>query len=319
MCVIAIKCKGVKMPDESTLKTMWTNNPHGAGLMYARDGRVYIEKGYMDWTSFFERVKTLGDVTDEAVIMHFRIATHGSVIPGNTHPFPVSRDVIALTKLRGSCKVGVAHNGIIPIEPRAGISDTMEYIATRLAPRAEEDPDWYKSEDVLMEIGREIKSKLAVLDGDGFISYYGNFITEKDGMIYSNDSYLPRVYTRYIYRDASPLWYGEDFDEFDDYKDSGAPWDTGNPSVMLCPLSDVKVKWQYRDKRLARIDKENLWVDRVGHAYVIDYDYAVAYEVVTKMLTAIKSKRDLFKVRDGVEFELAGSISVKNYLKEVSA
>ena len=64
MCVIAIKRAGIKMPDENTLKTMWTNNPHGAGIMYARGGKVYIDKGYMDWTSFIGRIESLGDVTE---------------------------------------------------------------------------------------------------------------------------------------------------------------------------------------------------------------------------------------------------------------
>jgi len=304
MCVIAIKKQGVEMPNEQTLKTMWTNNPHGAGIMYARDGHVYIDKGYMDWTSFSERIKSLGDLTDTSVVMHFRIATHGGVIPGNTHPFPVSRNVIALTKLRGSCKVGVAHNGIIScVEPRKGISDTMEYIATKLAPRAEEDPDWYKDEKVLEEIGHEIKSKLAALDGDGVISYYGDFIEEADGMIYSNDSYKPRVYAKYTYRDAAPYTYSKNTRRL--------PWDTGRESAWLMPLCDIPVEWDFRDPKLRNIDVDDLWVDHFGALYVIDYDLALAYRLKGKNApTLVRSVyfEDLFDWEDSIRFEIAGDV-----------
>lgn len=305
MCIIAIKCKGVEMPSEQTLKTMWTNNPHGAGLMYTRDGRVYIDKGYMDWTSFHERIKSLGDTTNTAIIMHFRIATHGGVCPGNTHPFPVSDNIGLLTKLRLACKLGVAHNGIIPIKPRDGISDTMEYIATRLAPLNKEDMDWYMDSRVLKQIGQEIKSKLAVLDGDGIISYYGDFIEETDGMIYSNTSYKPRVSAVYTYRDASPInWEDGDLDL--------PPWDTGRKSVWLMPAYDsvevirkgiVRTYPTYEELE----DIEDLWVDRRGNVYGVDYESAIAYKLPEFKVPRLGNNK-CFDKKDGIRFEDGGSM-----------
>ena len=321
MCVIAIKRQGVKMPDEQTLKTMWTNNPHGAGIMYARDGRVYIDKGYMDWTAFYERIKTLGDVTNESVVIHFRIATHGSVCPGNTHPFPVTANVANLSKLRGSCKVGVAHNGIIRcVTPRKGISDTMEYVATKLAPLAEKKPDWYEDLNVLAQIGHEIQSKLAVLDGKGTISYYGDFIEdEASHMLYSNDSYKPRTYARYTYKDARAYmpW------------DDRLPWEPGTRikgdvkpkqrwtinSVSLIPLEDVRQEWVLMGK-LSLADTDDLWVDGGGSLYVVDYDLSVAYRLDGCYLRGKQDRFWFFDKKEGIEFDLAGTVSPSYWFGE---
>ena len=37
MCIIAIKEKGIDMPNEKILETMFEHNPDGAGFMYAKD------------------------------------------------------------------------------------------------------------------------------------------------------------------------------------------------------------------------------------------------------------------------------------------
>ncbi len=307
MCIIAIKCKGVDMPSEETLKTMWVNNPHGAGLMYADgDGKVYIDKGYMDWTSFIGRIHTLGDpetLKDMAIIMHFRIATHGGINPSCTHPFPVSDRISALTKLRQSCKVGVAHNGIIPINPRDGISDTMEWIASELSTIAMRKPQWYKDKKLLAKIGKRIQSKIAVLDGRMCVSYYGDFITEKDGMIYSNTSYKPRYSAVYTYRGAAP--YEIDTEEPIDEWDYDAPWETGRASVWLMPVDECdsgEVVYVGSHKRV--MDTEDLWCSGSGRVYGIDYDTAIAYRLDNMTCT----KAPWFDYRDGLKFEEGGTM-----------
>ena len=51
MCIICVSKSGVRQPDENTIRTMFRHNPHGAGYMVARDGRVIIHKGFMIRTS----------------------------------------------------------------------------------------------------------------------------------------------------------------------------------------------------------------------------------------------------------------------------
>ena len=47
MCIICVSPRSVRQPSESTIRAMFARNPHGAGYMVARDGRVRISKGYM--------------------------------------------------------------------------------------------------------------------------------------------------------------------------------------------------------------------------------------------------------------------------------
>ena len=40
MCIICVSKSGVRQPCDITLRAMFRRNPHGAGYMYARDGKV---------------------------------------------------------------------------------------------------------------------------------------------------------------------------------------------------------------------------------------------------------------------------------------
>lgn len=188
MCVIASKPAGIALPSEETLEAMWFTNPDGAGFMYAADGRVHIEKGFMKYEDLTAALDELGqkyDLTDLPMVMHFRITTHGGTKPENCHPFPVTDSIGLMSKPKSKCKLGVAHNGIIPITPRKGISDTMEYIATQLAPLYRAVPTFYRDKNLVEMISNAIHSKLAILNAKGEIYTIGNF-EEKDGILYSN-------------------------------------------------------------------------------------------------------------------------------------
>ena len=90
MCIIAIKDKGINLPSTKTLETMFRNNPDGAGFMYAKAGKVIIRKGFMTFKAFKSALDKICDIDNLPLVMHFRIATSGSVDAGTTHPFPIS-------------------------------------------------------------------------------------------------------------------------------------------------------------------------------------------------------------------------------------
>lgn len=205
MCIIAAKPAGIKMPDLETIETMWRSNPDGAGLMYVgkqvktgggkkrTTNVVKIEKGFMklsDFTARLQELETELDLTATPVVMHFRITTHGGTCPENCHPFPITGSVGVLKKRKAATRVGVAHNGIIHITPRKGISDTMEYILTQLAPLQEALPRFYENKHAMRLVENAIGSKMAFLTSEGNIYTIGKFET-CDGIKYSNDSYLP--------------------------------------------------------------------------------------------------------------------------------
>ena len=192
MCIICAKPAKTAFPDAETIRTMWYRNPDGAGIMYTRDGKVCIEKGFMklsDFENHLDKLRKSIDLDKTAVVMHFRITTHGGTKPANTHPFPITDSIQRLQATRTCSTVGVAHNGIIhSVTPRKGISDTMEYIATQLAPLSRALPDWYHNPDALTLVQNAINSKLAVLTGAGEIITVGDFETDK-GIMYSNGSF----------------------------------------------------------------------------------------------------------------------------------
>lgn len=208
MCIIAAKPAGVKMPDTETIRRMWYANRDGAGFMYAADGKVCIEKGFMKLADFETALSNLAkrhDLTALPIVLHFRITTHGGTKPSNCHPFPVTRSVKNLQALKAYASIGVAHNGVIPIHPRYGISDTMEYIATQLAPLASALPDFYTNPAALELIENAIQSKMVFLTDTGKLTTVGDFIND-GGVLYSNGSYMG-----YGSRSAAWWWDDEDF------------------------------------------------------------------------------------------------------------
>jgi len=212
MCIIAIKPAGVKTPAETTIENCWYNNSDGAGLMYAAGGTVHIQKGFMTLKEFKATLKQLEktiDIVNTPIVMHFRITTSGGTSPENCHPFPISEKLPLLQMTKCKAPLAAAHNGIISIKPsKEDISDTMEYIMTQLAPLYQLKRDFYKHEAGKKLVYNAIKSKMAIMDGNGYIATIGDFF-EADGILYSNTSYKARtVYHKWdFWEEYSLQWY----------------------------------------------------------------------------------------------------------------
>jgi len=212
MCIIVIKPAGIKMPATTTIENCWYNNNDGAGLMYAAGGSVHIQKGYMALKDFKNALKQLEksiDVTSVPMVLHFRITTHGETAPGNTHPFPVTEKLPLLQMIKFKAPLAVAHNGIIDIKPsKKDISDTMEYIVSQLAPLYQLKKDFYRQDAGKKLVYNFIKSKMVFLDGTGRIETVGDFITDNDGILYSNSSYKARtIYYNWDLWNYGANWY----------------------------------------------------------------------------------------------------------------
>lgn len=232
MCIIALKPAGIVIP-EKTLKAMWDNNDDGAGFMYASNGRVRIEKGFMTFESFLKAYKRAGDF--RKIVMHFRIRTHGAISPHLTHPFWIVKG-----------EMGMVHNGII-----SGLSgheddkesDTSLY-AKILAHRYSDPLDAITNPEEHARIKSEIGwSKLVFLtsDGDHMI------INEKSGQWdngcwFSNGSFR-ESYKKWSYTSSHyGSWYGDDDKTI--YRVAGSttssyePWkDDTNPNLSTSSFS----------------------------------------------------------------------------------
>ena len=196
MCIICASAAGVKQPDEATLRRMFTNNPHGAGFMYARSGKVRIRKGFMNWGDFARAVKDAAFTPADPVVYHFRISTQAGVNPAMTHPFPLTSDIERCRELDLICPVGVAHNGIVRLttDYRDKVySDTAHYIAEFMAYLIRNGND-LRNGAILDAIERTTDgSKWAIMDGSGYIATVGSFVND-DGLLFSNAGYRSSGY-----------------------------------------------------------------------------------------------------------------------------
>jgi len=200
MCVICLSKKGVRQPDESEIRDMWETNPHGAGYMFIKDGKVEIHKGFMELKDFLRSVKSENFTDDDVVVYHFRISTQAGVTPEMTHPFPLSDDLKDMKILDCTCSVGIAHNGIIRLTSckDPDYSDTALFI-TEYLPMLIRDTRDITDRRVKKTIKALAGSKLVIINGDGDVTVIGDFFKDKDGLMYSNKNHLPT-------RDFAGMW-----------------------------------------------------------------------------------------------------------------
>ena len=264
MCIIAAKPAGVKMPSDTYINNMFDNNSDGAGFMYAHNNRVHIEKGFMNRESFYERLNELSeqfDITELPMVMHFRITTHGGTKPENCHPFPVTDSIGQMKKLKCRTNIGVAHNGIITIDVRSKeISDTMEYIASQMAPLRRAVPDFYRNKDLLEMINNAIGSKMVIMNKRGEMVFIGNF-EETDGVKYSNTTYK---YGKSL-RDFpySYSLYNDDFyDGYSDYSLKELMW-----------LDETK--GEYVKTKTGEMLQDDFAIDKHSRVYYFDSEYGM--------------------------------------------
>ena len=197
MCIICVSPKRVRQPNVTTIRRMFRNNPDGAGYMVARDGKVTISKGFMDVDEYIEAIRAEHFTAKDPVVYHFRISTQAGVNPQMTHPFPLSNRIEHMKVLDVECSCGVAHNGIIRLTTDRNnreYSDTALFIANYLSLIIREPGD-LKDERVLTLIHRLAGSKLAIMDGEGYIATVGEYINQK-GLLFSNTSFETDTYYR---------------------------------------------------------------------------------------------------------------------------
>ena len=195
MCIICISPENMKQPSSQIIRNMFARNPHGAGYMYARDGRVRIRKGFMNLHALLNALREEHFTAKDPVVYHFRISTQAGVNPQMTHPFPLSNRPAHMKALDVDCRCGVAHNGIIGLTSDPGnkeYSDTAVFITDYLT-KIIQRPSDLRNTKRLGLIWKLAQSKFAIMDGKGYIATVGEFLNE-DGLLYSNTSYQPFKY-----------------------------------------------------------------------------------------------------------------------------
>lgn len=125
MCVLLYIPPMIGVPDDDTLRECWEANPHGAGFAYTTKRAVAWQKGFETFEEFLYAFKAAKIPARSHVLIHFRIATHGGIVPHLTHPFPTAGDLFSLS---GSAPSVVAHNGILSVPVASELhSDTSSF------------------------------------------------------------------------------------------------------------------------------------------------------------------------------------------------
>ena len=198
MCVIAVSPIGKRQPSQAELVSMWATNPHGAGYMCARRGKLYIHKGFMFLSDFLRAVRMEQFTAADPVVYHFRIATSGGRSPEMTHPFPVAHDMVFedCKLLDVSAPVGIAHNGVIPFctIPKSEYSDTAIFTARYISQLITDPSSIHNPEITEFIVKNGGFSRFALMNRNGEIETIGDF-TSVQGLLVSNTYYMHKVPT----------------------------------------------------------------------------------------------------------------------------
>ncbi len=163
MCVICYIPKGVETPSYRILRAMHNANPHGMGFCTP----TQFCKG-LNFDYFVEQLRKRS--ISEPCIMHFRLATHGSIKRANCHPFKIN-------------DVCFAHNGILSVRPMGDRTDSETAFIRYLYPYIEQY-GLYSHEAEKM-VGNIIESsKFAFMQGED-VRLFGRF-EEFNGCYCSN-------------------------------------------------------------------------------------------------------------------------------------
>ena len=174
MCVIIVKNKGIEMPTEAEMRLAYEHNPHGWGFVSSNG--LFAHGMYFN--EFLSLVRYVG--IEDACIIHFRIATHGSVKVENCHPFRGRVD---------GEPVYFAHNGILPIRARKDMTDSETEFRDTLLPAMRLFGFGSMMFDQM--VARRIHSSKFAFMKDGKIRVYGRWIKEDNGLLWSNLNHRP--------------------------------------------------------------------------------------------------------------------------------
>lgn len=311
MCVIAIKPKGIDLPTAERLEKMWNSNKDGAGIAYVHEGKVYLEKGFMEKEDFDKRWAELNeefDLKNMLVGIHMRVKTAGAVEPSKCHPFPVSDKDEVLNTLKYTGDKVIFHNGTITKYKEYGkdaLSDSQNFIKKVLSPIQDLDSEWFDNAHWATIAEKIIgKSRIVVLNEDETFRLFGEgwILEEQDGGIwYSNEYYEKERKKR-----TTTTTYGNGYNYYGDndyyngtYYGNNSYKDKGNYKKMSAIMKDERLIYKVKKidggaevhEELADTFKGVICVDITGKYYIYSdktSDYVLRDDIIVKRLNGTK-------------------------------
>lgn len=189
MCLIVVKPKNTALVNKEYLKNGAENNSDGLGIAYVKDNsnQVNIKKDFKNVEELIKFVEENIKIED-ALMVHFRMATHGLKDEGNRHPFPITKNINSLRELNVICNLAVAHNGVISeYNKDKKLSDTQKFTLDILA---EEPIKNNLHNPAIIKLIQEFigLDRLAILNQKGHFTIIGNWEKEEEHL-FSNTGY----------------------------------------------------------------------------------------------------------------------------------
>lgn len=186
MCILIVKPCGAQFPELAAIQNSVDNNPDGFALAY-NDGyklKTYKTMSAARFLATYRRLAASLNAKDTAMIIHARIATHGTIGIKNCHCWKA---------LEGRLnEMAFAHNGILSIANRNDMTDSETFLRDYFEPSYIKGGWATASEIIRRKIG---SSKFAFIDRLGTINTFGSFIHD-GGCYYSNRSYEHQSFAR---------------------------------------------------------------------------------------------------------------------------
>lgn len=167
MCCIIYKPKNVPMPSRDILSKIKRLNHNGYGFVSTN----HFHKG-LDYRTFLCHLSEVSD--DEDCIIHFRLATHGSICRANCHPFSLG-------------DIYFAHNGVLNVYPVADMTDSEIAFRTMVYPAIKKYG--YGTQEVYRLISSFVGYSKFAMMYNGEVRLYGEY-SKINGVYYSNLRWL---------------------------------------------------------------------------------------------------------------------------------
>ena len=268
MC-IAIYDPSNKPMTEETWNRCFTANPDGNGIAWYDPVKhlVNIEKSMTN--DLYKRYVEL--VQKYKVMVHFRIATHGSTNLANCHPFYLAN---------GDAMI---HNGIITGygDTKLDRSDTRDFIKTIIdcLPKG-----WYTNRAICSLIEGNIGySKMVLMTQTGKVRIINEDKgTWDDGRWYSNDSYKASKFdwTSYYKNNYKKTYQPYLFDDGEELEEYNRGYGIDDEAITYNTLTDEQAK-KYETEHLTN-DISKYW--NKGKTTKRLSDYLSGVEVITKLV-----------------------------------
>lgn len=283
MCVIASQPAG-KTIKAGTLNQMWKKNPDGGGISWIEDGKVQVYKT-MKLKDFKKKYKEVCEQHGKHdILIHMRIATHGSVCLDNNHPFYVDPETT------------FAHNGILPNvfhpSPKSDLSDTRYFnqvFLQNVKPVAFDDPAFCEvigemigtfNKMVFLSSNKKLRKETYIIN-EG----HGQWVK---GVWYSNTNHIPVTKSKTYTQGQLPTRYSTGMkSDVDAWGDEALGWyedAQGNLVGESCEIDDeteamVLDDWHIESEPFAStIIPDNAWEDADFIDMVEDWIYVAGYQ-----------------------------------------